>query len=41
MESNKNDTKELIYGRNHHMDFKIKPMVTKGETVKGKDKLGG
>ena len=42
VESNKYDTKELIYETNKFTDFRIKVMVTKGETmVVGGDKLGG
>ena len=40
MESNKNDTSELIYKINRHTDFENKLMVTKGKTVEGRDKLG-
>ena len=35
MESNKNDTKELIHKTERLTDFKTKPMVTKGETWGG------
>ena len=41
VESNKYDTKELIYETNKFTDFRIKVMVTKGETMVGGDKLGG
>ena len=40
VESNENDTKELSYKIKINSDFKIKPMVTIGENVVGKDKLG-
>ena len=35
MKSNKNDTKELIYKTDTNADFKIKFMITKGETGGG------
>ena len=35
VKSNKNDTKELIYKTDTNADFKIKFMITKGETVGG------
>ena len=41
MESNANDTKEVIYKTEKLIDFEIKHMVTKWETKGKRDKLGG
>jgi len=41
MESNKNDTKELIYKTETNSDFKTNTLVPTGETSKGREKLGG
>ena len=43
MESNKNDTKAFVYKTNKKnlTDFKIKLRVNSGETMEGRDKLGG
>ena len=40
MESEKNDTNELIYKTETDSDIENKLMVTKGERWRGRDKLG-
>ena len=40
-EPNNNDTKKLTYKKQKQRDFKIKLPVTIGETMVGRDKLGG
>ena len=35
MESNKNDTKQLLYKTNKFTDFKTNLMITTGETLEG------
>ena len=40
MESNKNDTRELIYKIETNLDFKTNLIVTIGETTEGREELG-
>ena len=41
MESNKNNTKPLIYKIETNSEFEIQFKITIGEKVEGKDELGG